>query len=489
MMLNTASAFLYLATVYAVLPTAGLYAESLGSSKGMSGVLIGAAPLAGIFSSVYFSSMSSAGFKRPLVLASALCLAGNLMYSLAASFGSLDLAMAGRLIIGLGGARAINRRYISDCAPHPQLVQRSAEFVTASALGMSLGPAMAAVVNRLPPAVVFGLYFDHRTNGGWAMVLLWAAFLAALIRYFEELPRRPVPDLTPPPPALSSLDTLESGQAPLLTAEEGGRAGYGAVPAVEEARRLTRPGDVRSRASSSPLRDLLSNKVVLFGLFVYFVIKFLCELMVSSSALVLPYFFDWSESSVGAFVATIGLLMFPANIGVSFVSLRLEEGKQLMYSLGIVMFGCLLGVPLLGSMLLPQYLLACIVLFVSTNVCEAVLMAVLARTMPTSLARGTWNSGLLATECGLLGRFVGDISTTVCASGVSGIRWILWRVSLPSTILAGVCIGGALYFENQLMTDGGVDETDSDEVDESEDKKSQEDFDDELETVEASELK
>jgi MFS family permease len=450
---NAASAFLYLVTMYAVLPTAGLYTESLGSSKAMSGVLMGGVPLASLFSAIYFSNMSSSGFKRPLVIATALCLFGNLMYSLAATFNSLALAGAGRLMIGLGGARGINRRYVADCAPFPQLVHRSSEFVTASALGMSLGPAMAGIINRLPATVFVGLYFDERTYASWAMVLLWAAFLAALIQYFVE-PTPPPPVLSPP--QLSPSYSLESGHTPLLAAEDGRRPHYGSVPAADRAR-------LRNR--SLPLRDLLSNKVVLFGLFVYFSTKLVCELTVSSSALVLPYFFDWRETSVSAFVATIGLLMFPANMAVSYVSQRLEENKQLIYTLIVVHFGCLLGVPLLGFMPLPQYVLACVVIFVSTNVGEAVLMAVLARAMPPSLARGTWNSGLLTTECGMSGRFVGDIATTVCASGVNGMPWILWRAYVPSTILAGACLGGAFYYETLIAANVCIDDIeDSDEV-------------------------
>nr|CAB3450680.1 unnamed protein product [Digitaria exilis] len=43
----------------------------------------------------------------------------------------------------LGSARAVNRRYISDCVPLKTRLQASAGFVSASALGMACGPALA----------------------------------------------------------------------------------------------------------------------------------------------------------------------------------------------------------------------------------------------------------------------------------------------------------------------------------------------------------
>jgi len=49
----------------------------------------------------------------------------------------------------LGGARAINRRYISDHVPVKQLTSASAAFVSASALGMAVGPALAGVLSKL----------------------------------------------------------------------------------------------------------------------------------------------------------------------------------------------------------------------------------------------------------------------------------------------------------------------------------------------------
>lgn len=54
------------------------------------------------------------------------------------------------IVVGrLGGVRAINRRYICDHVPVEQLTSASAAFISASALGMAVGPAVAGLLSRI----------------------------------------------------------------------------------------------------------------------------------------------------------------------------------------------------------------------------------------------------------------------------------------------------------------------------------------------------
>lgn len=155
--------------------------------------------------------------------------------------------------------------------------------------------------------------------------------------------------------------------------------------------------------------------------------------------------------------------MFPANMLVSKFAMEMEINQQLICSLSLILTGCIIGLPLLGSPPIEQYVVACVVLFVSTNVAEAVLMALLSRTMPSSLARGTWNSGLLTTLAGLLGRFVGDITSTLCASGQTGMKYFMWRCFLLCTLLGAVCLRGAIFFEEDICAGSSLDEKESDD--------------------------
>jgi MFS family permease len=50
------------------------------------------------------------------------------------------MVLVGRLLIGLGGARGVNRRYIADTVPVHTRTFFSAAFVAVGAVGMAFGP-------------------------------------------------------------------------------------------------------------------------------------------------------------------------------------------------------------------------------------------------------------------------------------------------------------------------------------------------------------
>lgn len=147
-----------------------------------------------------------------------------------------------------------------------QLVQRSAEFVTASAVGMAAGPAIAAVVNRVPPFMLGDLHFDSRTNAAWLLAAIWSLYILALVKCFVE-PTRPVLGRSDGPQVLhpSSADEDSENGSPHLLQDGNAQAHYGAVAAT-----AARP---RRRDTPGPLRELLQNIPVMFCLLLYFVIK------------------------------------------------------------------------------------------------------------------------------------------------------------------------------------------------------------------------
>lgn len=64
---------------------------------------------------------------------------GNLFYAIAYDYNSIVLLLIGRFVFGMGGARAVNRRYIADYVSLKALTKYSAAFVAASAIGLAAG--------------------------------------------------------------------------------------------------------------------------------------------------------------------------------------------------------------------------------------------------------------------------------------------------------------------------------------------------------------
>jgi MFS family permease len=117
----------------------------------MAGIVIGMTPIAALVSTILYSWWTSHSYKAALIFASGCSVLGNSLYALGLPYGSLTLVLVGRLLNGFGSARAINRRYIADSFAREERTAASAAFVTAGALGMAAGPALAAGLDIITP--------------------------------------------------------------------------------------------------------------------------------------------------------------------------------------------------------------------------------------------------------------------------------------------------------------------------------------------------
>ncbi|PHU00931.1 SPX domain-containing membrane protein, partial [Capsicum chinense] len=133
LLVNLANTVLYMINTYIVVPTADDYSMSLGAAATVCGIVIGAMAVAQIFSSVYCSAWSNRSYFRPLIFSSIVLFVGNVMYALAYDLNSIPVLLIGPIFCSLGSARAVNRRYISDCVPLRIRMQASAGFVMAFA--------------------------------------------------------------------------------------------------------------------------------------------------------------------------------------------------------------------------------------------------------------------------------------------------------------------------------------------------------------------
>ncbi|XP_042459581.1 SPX domain-containing membrane protein OsI_21475-like isoform X2 [Zingiber officinale] len=210
---NLVNTFLYMVNTYIIVPTADDYSMSLGAAATVCGIIIGSMAVAQVFSSVYFSAWSNKSYFRPLVFSSIVLFLGNTLYALAYDLNSLTILLIGRLLCGMGSARAVNRRYISDCVPNEIRMKASAGFVSASALGMACGPALAGLLQT--NFKLYLLTINQDTLPGWVMAFAWLAYLIWLWISFKE-PVRNTDDA-----GHVGIEALESGLVqPLLNGSE-----------------------------------------------------------------------------------------------------------------------------------------------------------------------------------------------------------------------------------------------------------------------------
>ncbi|KAL9406382.1 hypothetical protein Peur_003354 [Populus x canadensis] len=448
LLLNLVNTFLYMVNTYIIVPTADDYSMSLGAAATVCGIVIGSMAVAQVFSSVYFSAWSNKSYFRPLVFSSIVLFIGNAMYALAYDFNSIAVLLLGRVFCGLGSARAVNRRYISDCVPLKTRMQASAGFVSASALGMACGPALAGLLQT--NFKLYKLTFNQDTLPGWVMSLAWLIYLVWLWISFKE-PSHVTEESSAAQESTAEPvenDVLEKGlKQPLLLSSEDKRVtedGDGEFDGSDEG-----PEEARGPATSIGSAYRLLTPSVKVQLLIYFMLKYAMEVLLSESSVVTTYYFSWSTSSVAIFLACLGLTVLPVNIVVgSYISNMFEDRQILLASEIMVCVGILLSFHIISPYTVPQYVCSGLILFVSAEVLEGVNLSLLSRVMSSRLSRGTYNGGLLSTEAGTLARVVAD--GTITLAGYLGESKLLNITLLPSLVICIASIVATCFTYNSL---------------------------------------
>ncbi|KAG1354615.1 SPX domain-containing membrane protein [Cocos nucifera] len=332
LLLNLANTFLYMVNTYIIVPTADDYSLSLGAAATVCGVIIGSMAVAQVFSSIYFSAWSNKSYFRPLVFSSIMLFMGNMLYALAYDLNSIAILLIGRLLCGLGSARAVNRRYISDCVPLKIRMQASAGFVSASALGMACGPALAGLLQT--NFKLYSLTFNQNTLPG----------------HLEN--ERLESGLVQPLLINSKEKQDEDGEQDFDDSEESLEESHRPATSIASAYRLLTP----------------SVKVQLL---IYFMLKYAMEILLSESSVITTLYFSWSTSTVAIFLAILGLTVLPVNAIVgSYLTNMFEDRQILLASEIMVLVGVILSFRVTRLYSVPQYICSALITFVSAEVLE-----------------------------------------------------------------------------------------------------------------------
>nr|XP_043606426.1 SPX domain-containing membrane protein At4g22990-like [Erigeron canadensis] len=445
LLLNLANTFLYMVNTYIIVPTADDYSMSLGAAATVCGIVIGAMAVAQIFSSVYFSAWSNKSYFRPLVFSSIVLFIGNAMYAMAYDFNSIAVLLLGRLFCGLGSARAVNRRYISDCVPLKIRMQASAGFVSASALGMACGPALAGLLQF--KFKFYRLTIDQNTSPGWIMAFAWLIYLVWLWISFRE-PVHPTEEEHAPESTSGTTngDVLEKGvtQPLLISTKAHEDEEDDECDASEETTE-----DSRAPVNSFGAAYRLLTPSVKVQLLIYFMLKYAMEILLSESSVVSTYYFNWTTGKVAIFLACLGLTVLPVNVVVgSYISNMFEDRQILLVSEIVVCLGILMSFNVFIPYSVPQYVVSGLIMFVSAEVLEGVNLSLLSRVMSSRLSRGTFNGGLLSTEAGTIARVIAD--ATITLAGYLGESRLLNVTLLPSLVICIVSIVATCFTYNSL---------------------------------------
>ena len=143
-------------------------------------------PVASIIFAFMLSWWSNYSFKHPLIFGCVMILLGNIFYAIAYDLNSLTMLLIGRFLFGIGGARAVNRRYIADFVSMQSMTKYCSYFVAAGSLGLAVGPGLATFIAMIPDFTYMGLTFNEFTIPGFVSVFIWIIFSVVMIKVFKD---------------------------------------------------------------------------------------------------------------------------------------------------------------------------------------------------------------------------------------------------------------------------------------------------------------
>mmetsp|Transcript_16368 Transcript_16368/g.37871 ORF Transcript_16368/g.37871 Transcript_16368/m.37871 type:complete len:911 (-) Transcript_16368:60-2792(-) len=441
--LNLASAGLYMMNYNIVAPTSGLYADLLGFDPANAGIIIGMTPLAVTVSSILYSWGSSYSYKRALLFASCCCCAGNLVYALALPCRSLKMVLFGRLLTGFGSARVINRRYIADYYSLEDRTTGMSQFVSASALGMALGPAFAAALSIVAPSDVHPEdenWWTIETAPGYIMFALWGCYFLLNFFHFEEPDRQSAAYAATQPPKKREVMLTKQHSAcentPLITKEV-----TGSPENVQIADQLP-SGNKTAHSIRGQMTSCFGHIPVMVSLLLLMLLKSVLEGISSSAPTLSRHYFHWGVDASGAYLAFLASMVLPTTVSVARFSRRYDDRELIVAMLTAMVLG-ITGFLVYGEHYSEtRFILFGCVSFVASNALEGPTMGLLSKVIPKSLAAGVLNAGLLATEAGTFGRVFGDFWLSNAA--FAGVGEMLNRTFKPMLLSVVVMLAAVL---------------------------------------------
>ena len=448
LMLNLLSCFFFMMNNYIIEPSSAYYANALGSSDALSGIMIGAAPWFAMLSAVGYSYWTNYNYKCPIIFAGCLQMIGNFMYANAYSYGSMSMCLFGRCLTGLGAPRIINRRYVADATPFSLRTAASAAFAMATALGAALGPGMAILLDNVE-AFEFSVpfleqqYFNGMTGPGYFMALCWGVYTIIIILFFKE-------------PVRSGLNELKERETGKYTAPESGTASPAGSVSPKSLERKNTPGsldrqdtsltsmadgyesdasdasDSKSGVNGSAFHENNSRRwfscfshlttPVILTMSLIFMKRIALESIVGSTSIITKNRYGWSIKNVGTLHLVNGLIVIPVSAFSGYLSTFYEDRYMAIMFLIFTLGGMLFlfdptdlistendtyneGNPwAVGP---TKYITGSLIAFSGIEACESFVASLMSKVVPSALAQGTFNSGLLAT-------LVGTVSIDYC---------------------------------------------------------------------------
>jgi hypothetical protein len=176
--------FYFMCTI--VQPSNADYLTKLGVDPIYTGLIMGLTPLSAIISAVLFNKWSETCFKKPMIASCILFLLGSLLYSYAFDAQSVTMLAVGRLFIGMGSARSLNRKYLIQYVDKTYLADYGIFYVRAGMVGLAMGPGISRLLMFIDDFSLLNISFNKVTSPGWLSFFISLILLILIIVLYSE---------------------------------------------------------------------------------------------------------------------------------------------------------------------------------------------------------------------------------------------------------------------------------------------------------------
>ncbi|OMJ69406.1 hypothetical protein SteCoe_32874 [Stentor coeruleus] len=394
--LSVFSSLIHLTNFYILTLAAKDYSVYVGMDESFSGVLSAVNWAAAVSFTFVYSYWSNFQYKLPTLVCSLFVVFGDFIYAFAYNYKSASMLLLGRFLIGVGGARVINRRYIATyIKPRSRTVWNSA-YVAGSIIGRGFGPIIGALLYDVDFEFL-GFRMNGMTFPSIIMGIVWAIYSLMILVFFKE-------------PEIKKLS--------------------------------------KDKVNDSKGQSLLPMFVALSALTIPKVVH---EAFVTSTPIVAPVFFSWSTEFVGFYIAIMSLAIAPVHIIIAYTSRRFQDRQYIKIALLVTFIGSLLLINF-SNLSVAQYVIGTILMFIGMNMEDGATASLLSKVIPPHISEGIFNAGLVVTFAGSFARGVGSFGIAVAGwinEDPSSMENILF---IPFTIVSLVSLVIFMRYYKRLDT-------------------------------------
>ena len=180
---------------------------------------------------------------------------------------------------------------------------------------------------------------------------------------------------------------------------------------------------------------------------------FTIEALVSSTSALTKNRYQWQVTKVGKLGFANGVMVIPFSILVGRLSMTYQDHVLMKWLVSLGCCGMFLLIDLSDLVGTPRYrynaghvlavaprryIVGYFISYLSIQAFEGVIGSTLSKVIPTALASGTFNSGLLATLVDTFGRTCGDLF--ISAAGFLSLRQLMNLLFIPGFLIMLSCL-------------------------------------------------